>query len=355
MSTITRRDFLGGTALAIAAGLTPLDQLRADTARYYPPALTGLRGSHPGAFEVAHRLAREGEKFDFSGKPVEEEYDLVVVGGGISGLAAAWFYREAHSDAKILIIENHDDFGGHAKRNEFTVDGHPMLIGYGGSEAMESPRANFSETVARLMKTLAVNVDRFDTAFDTKALCGAWPVVRRVLRPREFRHGPAARRQPAWRWRRPNARQYGQDQADPGIHRRISALAGRHQTAHRLLRLAEGLSRRQVGRREDRLSREHQLPRLPQGGCGTRRGRGEILRGPDARLLGGRHRRRVGLRRDGQRLSGLRRPRPSVRRRRRRALHLSFPGRQRVDRAAADAQPYPGGGGRFDDGRHRAC
>ena len=99
MSTITRRDFLGGTALAIAAGLTPLDQLRADTARYYPPALTGLRGSHPGAFEVAHRLAREGEKFDFSGKPVEEEYDLVVVGGGISGLAAAWFYREAHGDA----------------------------------------------------------------------------------------------------------------------------------------------------------------------------------------------------------------------------------------------------------------
>ena len=89
MPTITRRDFLGGTALAIAAGLTPLDQLRADTARYYPPALTGLRGSHPGAFEVAHRLAREGEKFDFSGKPVEEEYDLVVVGGGISGLAAA--------------------------------------------------------------------------------------------------------------------------------------------------------------------------------------------------------------------------------------------------------------------------
>ena len=106
--------------------LTPLDQLRAATQRTYPPALTGLRGSHPGAFEFAHQLAREGETFDFSGKPVEEEYDLVVVGGGISGLAAAWFYREAHGDAaKILIIENHDDFGGHAKRNEFSVDGHP--------------------------------------------------------------------------------------------------------------------------------------------------------------------------------------------------------------------------------------
>ena len=73
---------------------------------------------------------------------------------------------------KILIIENHDDFGGHAKRNEFTVDGHPMLIGYGGSEAMEAPRANFSETVARLMDTLGVNIDRFDTAFDTKLYAG---------------------------------------------------------------------------------------------------------------------------------------------------------------------------------------
>jgi spermidine dehydrogenase len=148
---ITRRDFLGGTALAIAAGLTPLDQLRAE-GRYYPPALTGLRGSHPGAFEVAHRLAREGETFAFEGLPVEEEYDLVVVGGGISGLAAAWFYREAFGEtAKVLILENHDDFGGHAKRNEFTVGSHPMLIGYGGSEAMEAPKANFSDTVNRLL------------------------------------------------------------------------------------------------------------------------------------------------------------------------------------------------------------
>jgi spermidine dehydrogenase len=164
---ITRRDFLGGTALTIAAGMTPLDQLRADDRLYYPPALTGLRGSHPGAFEVAHKLAREGGKFEFEQMPVEEEYDLVVVGGGISGLAAAWFYREAFGgSAKILILENHDDFGGHAKRNEFTVDGHP-LIGYGGSESMEAPKENFSEVVARLMTTLGVDINRFDTAYDT--------------------------------------------------------------------------------------------------------------------------------------------------------------------------------------------
>jgi spermidine dehydrogenase len=181
---ITRRDFLGGTALTIAAGLTPLDQLRAD-GRYYPPALTGLRGSHPGAFEVAHRLAREGEAFAFEPLPVEEEYDLVVVGGGISGLAAAWFYREAFGDAaKILILENHDDFGGHAKRNEFTVDGHAMLIGYGGSEAMEAPKANFSDTVNRVLKTLGVETSRFDTAYDMN-LYGGLGLTQAVFFDRE--------------------------------------------------------------------------------------------------------------------------------------------------------------------------
>ena len=164
---ITRRDFLGGTALAIAAGLTPSHQLRAETQRYYPPALTGLRGSHPGSFETVHRLDLEGETFDFSQGAVEETYDLVVIGGGISGLAAAWFYREAFGEkSRILILENHDDFGGHAKRNEFSVDGHPLLIGYGGSESIESPKANFSKTVARLMESLGVKPARFDTAYD---------------------------------------------------------------------------------------------------------------------------------------------------------------------------------------------
>jgi len=95
-NTVTRRDFLGGTALVIAGGLTPLAQLRATPNPYYPPALTGLRGSHPGAFEVAHQVGREGKQFDISGRAAQETFDLVVVGGGISGLAAAWFYREAH-------------------------------------------------------------------------------------------------------------------------------------------------------------------------------------------------------------------------------------------------------------------
>ena len=165
MPSITRRDFLGGTALAIAAGLSPADQIAAAPAQY-PPALTGMRGQHPGAFEVAHALAREGQRFGIDDAPSEDNYDLVVVGGGISGLAAAWFYRRAVGDgARILILDNHDDFGGHAKRNEFS-GGPRTLIGYGGSQSMQSPKTLWSDVAKGLLRDLGVEISRFESAFD---------------------------------------------------------------------------------------------------------------------------------------------------------------------------------------------
>ncbi|MCR4540941.1 NAD(P)/FAD-dependent oxidoreductase [Pseudomonas sp. 18.1.10] len=163
---ITRRDFLNGVAITVAAGMTPLQILQAaPDGRYYPPALTGLRGSHVGSFEVAHQMGWEKKVFDTEKLPISETYDLVVVGGGLSGLSAAWFYREKHPKAKILILENHDDFGGHAKRNEFQAGGR-MIIGYGGSEAFQSPNHLYSKEVNGLLKKLGVNIKRFETAFD---------------------------------------------------------------------------------------------------------------------------------------------------------------------------------------------
>ena len=164
MSAISRRDFLNGMALTIAAGLTPAAQIAAQPARY-PPALTGLRGQHAGSFETAHAQAR-GAGFALDGLAIEERYDLVVIGGGISGLAAAWFYRRAAGpSARILVLDNHDDFGGHAKRNEFMLDGRRM-IGYGGSEAIDSPNSNYSEVAKGLLRDLGVTVERFETAFE---------------------------------------------------------------------------------------------------------------------------------------------------------------------------------------------
>jgi spermidine dehydrogenase len=165
MTDITRRDFLDGVALTVAAGLTPMAQVMAQPARY-PPALTGMRGHHAGSFEVAHDL-RDGKAFTLDGLPIEERYDLVVVGGGISGLASAWFYRRANPRARILILDNHDDFGGHAKRNEFRL-GDRLFIGYGGSESMQSPKALYSSVAKGLLKDLGVDIARFDTAFERR-------------------------------------------------------------------------------------------------------------------------------------------------------------------------------------------
>jgi spermidine dehydrogenase len=164
---ITRRDFLNGVAIgtggAIAGGLLPQFMTAAlagvpapqDAAGYYPPTLTGLRGNHPGSFEGAHRL-RDG---DFWFQPAKitdtnETYDLVVVGGGISGLTAAYFYRARHADARILILDNHDDFGGHAKRNEFELGGKLALIN-GGTMDIDSPRP-YSAVADGLLKALGV-------------------------------------------------------------------------------------------------------------------------------------------------------------------------------------------------------
>jgi spermidine dehydrogenase len=128
---------------------------------YYPPALTGMRGSHPGSFDAAHAL-RDGTFWDSAGKPEDtgETYDLIIVGGGISGLAAAHFYRKATgAKARILILDNHDDFGGHAKRNEFRV-GSAFRLGFGGTFSIESP-APYSPVAKGVVEELGIDVSSY--------------------------------------------------------------------------------------------------------------------------------------------------------------------------------------------------
>jgi spermidine dehydrogenase len=163
---ITRRDFLNGVAIGIggaigSAWLGGLDldaaQFAQDSAGYYPPALTGMRGSHDGSFDVSHAL-RDGRFWTTAGQPIDtkESYDLVVVGGGISGLAAACFYRARTSrNARILILDNHDDFGGHAKRNEFRPGG-KLWIANGGTAGIESPFP-FSKDALGLMQAIGID------------------------------------------------------------------------------------------------------------------------------------------------------------------------------------------------------
>jgi spermidine dehydrogenase len=191
---ISRRDFLNGVAVGVGGALAGdtllaagvVDAKETDRARsaaagvlgadggdgpqngpgYYPPALTGMRGNHDGSFTYAHAL-RDGKKWDAAGAPteVEDTYDLVVVGGGISGLASAYFFRKAAgNNARILILDNHDDFGGHAKRNEFTAGGR-MLLSYGGTQSIESPGL-YSAVAKQLIAEIGIDVERFYKDYD---------------------------------------------------------------------------------------------------------------------------------------------------------------------------------------------
>jgi spermidine dehydrogenase len=173
--TIRRRDFLNGVALGAGELLLGARRLHAlaggdpeQAPGYYPPALTGLRGSHEGAYAVAHDL-KDGLFWRNAGNAEDsgESYDLVVVGGGISGLAAAYFWRKASPSARVLVIDNHDDFGGHAKRNEFRSRSGRTLISYGGTQSIETP-SSYSKVAGGLLRELGVETQRFYSAYDRK-------------------------------------------------------------------------------------------------------------------------------------------------------------------------------------------
>ena len=167
---ISRRDFVNGaTSVAMSAAISgcasPVVKQGSAAIHDYPPAKTGLRGSHPGSYEVAHELARAGRR-DWGPvqKNIEDPYDLIVVGAGISGLAAAHFYRQRDPFARILILDNHDDFGGHAKRNEFYYK-NKSYLSYGGSQSLEDP-GSYSAVSKGLLADIGVETKRFESAYD---------------------------------------------------------------------------------------------------------------------------------------------------------------------------------------------
>ncbi len=188
---ITRRDFMNGIAIAVV-GASGAGWSRAPAAEAaaagaaaappYPPGRDGLRGSHAGSFEAAHRL-RDGSPFDISAAAVTERYDLVVIGAGISGLAAAHFYLQRRPHARILILDTNDDFGGHAKRNEFVVDGR-TLLGYGGTQSIDGPVHHWDGVAKGLLNDLGIDVRRFDKAFD-QAFYARWNLSHGVFFKKE--------------------------------------------------------------------------------------------------------------------------------------------------------------------------
>jgi len=168
---ITRRDFVGGFAVAISGGLSWRWSEAQAPPGGYPPIRTGMRGSHDGSWEVAHAM-RDGARWDRA-EDTGERYDLVVVGAGLSGLASAWYFREANPDARILILDNHDDFGGHAKRNEFWL-GDRMILSHGGTENIQDLR-RYNAAGRHLLQSIGIDVARYadfdeESVYETRGL-----------------------------------------------------------------------------------------------------------------------------------------------------------------------------------------
>jgi spermidine dehydrogenase len=163
---IERRDFLNGIALGVVGAyaarydVAALAQQPADQSPdRYPPARLGLRGQHASAVETLGRI-RQGEFQAFPGIDVDtqEAYDVVIVGGGLSGLAGAYFWHKALPNQRVLVLDNHDDFGGHAKRNEFRYNGKTFLS-YGGTMSVATPYP-YSYMAKALLVDLGIDVSR---------------------------------------------------------------------------------------------------------------------------------------------------------------------------------------------------
>jgi spermidine dehydrogenase len=191
---IPRRDFLQGALISAASALCgPLLRAHAedlppqapapqDLPGYYPPLLTGMRGSHPGSFEAAHAL-RDGQR---AAPEIDtrESYDLVIVGAGISGLSAAHFFRaQRTAAARILILDNHDDFGGHAKRNEFRLGG-GLQLSNGGTLEIDSPRP-YSAVAQGLLHDLGIDVAALRSKIENRKFYSALGLQHGVFFDRE--------------------------------------------------------------------------------------------------------------------------------------------------------------------------
>ena len=166
---ITRKDFLNSTLLGIGGALlgarSPAAVFRAlERAAGDPWTGYGGTGDYAAAngntrpvMEAAHRL-RDGAYGTLPATAVDtgELYDVIIVGGGISGLTAAYAIAKASNAAKrCLVLENHPIFGGEARQNEFVIDG-VRLVAPQGSNQFAVPREESSSVAAEVWKDLGL-------------------------------------------------------------------------------------------------------------------------------------------------------------------------------------------------------
>ncbi len=166
---ITRRDFLDGVALGVA-GAAALAHggaaIGAPVSRSMPAA--DFAGQSLRAAAALH-ARRDGAPPPVvpAFLPDGETADLVVVGAGISGLTAAHLYRQhAGRPVRVLLLDALPELGGHALRNEFVASNGSRIIGYGGSEALDSPSL-WSPAAHALIRGIGIDLEQFRSYYDS--------------------------------------------------------------------------------------------------------------------------------------------------------------------------------------------
>ncbi len=190
----TRRDFLNGVQVGASAmllgGASPLDLLGGEAEDWNGPSGVGdYAGANGNTYEVVaegHRI-RDGAYANTDASSITDAgaFDLVAVGGGISGLAAALFFQRATgARRRCLVLEDHPIFGGLAKENEFRIDGQ-RLIGQQASAMFFPPlEGSFLETFY-----CSIGIDRM--TFDYQAWTGNGPPMP-LGRTNYFEGGPTS-------------------------------------------------------------------------------------------------------------------------------------------------------------------
>ncbi len=145
---IDRRDFVNGTLVGFGAALlsstSPLHGAPQKPVLSQDPwnGYSGVgdyalsNGNVASVRDAAH-LIRDGIPDDMINniEDLDEQYDMVIIGGGFSGIGAAYQFHKKYGDSKkCLILENHPIFGGEAKQNEFEVDGYKIYGPQGSND-----------------------------------------------------------------------------------------------------------------------------------------------------------------------------------------------------------------------------
>jgi spermidine dehydrogenase len=171
---IFRRDFLNNSLLAAGAAL--LQMPAPSDAQAGRDTFTGYGGVGDYALSngdtwpvltAGHKVA-QGAYTPLPGNIAEtgEPLDLVVVGGGLSGLGTAYYFAKATGGKKrCLILENHPMFGGHCKQNEFVVNGQ-RLIGPQASNDFGIPREGSRNQMDELFTELHLPREYVYAAWD---------------------------------------------------------------------------------------------------------------------------------------------------------------------------------------------